>query len=86
MASYAANTSQGILRNYNEDWVSIILSISKGNTKCLFFAVYDGHGEGFCCDYLRDSLHDHIIDQPAFPDDPRKALIEGIKDAESSFL
>ena len=49
--AYAANTHNGLFRNYNEDRVSIILSISKPSSKnvekwpkCSFFAVYDGHG------------------------------------------
>lgn len=29
VVSYAANTNQGIIRNYNEDRVSIILNIIK---------------------------------------------------------
>ena len=86
IASYAANTNQGISRNYNEDRVSIILNIAKGNTKCSFFAIYDGHGGSACCDYLRDSLHDHIIKQPTFLDNTRQALVSGVKAAESSFL
>lgn len=49
--AYAANTNKGIIRNYNEDRVSIILNILKPNTrkgedwpKCSFFGVFDGHG------------------------------------------
>jgi len=53
-----------IYRNYNEDWVSIILNITKPAFKniedwptCSFFAVYDGHGGASCADFLRDNLH-----------------------------
>lgn len=49
--AYAANTHQGLIRNYNEDRVSIILNITKPPGKktenwplCSFFAIYDGHG------------------------------------------
>jgi protein phosphatase 2C family protein 2/3 len=59
--SFAANTHQGISRNYNEDRVSIIMNISKPpdhkSTKwpvCSFFAIYDGHGGVACADYLKD--------------------------------
>lgn len=63
--SYAANTNQGIIRNYNEDRVSIILNIVKPKgkekvshwPKCSFFAVYDGHGGNACADFLKDNLH-----------------------------
>jgi hypothetical protein len=59
--AYAANTNKGIIRNYNEDRVSIILNILKPNSrkdeqwpKCSFFGVFDGHGGQKCADFLRD--------------------------------
>jgi protein phosphatase PTC2/3 len=69
IASYAANTHQGIARSYNEDRVSIILNINKPASrtditdwpKCSFFAIYDGHGGHACSDYLKDNLHNIII-------------------------
>jgi serine/threonine protein phosphatase PrpC len=64
VASYAANTHQGMVRNYNEDRVSIILNIIQPKFKkldfwprCSFFAIYDGHGGAQCADFLRDQLH-----------------------------
>lgn len=65
--AYAANTNQGIVRNYNEDRVSIILNIMKPASrvnedwpKCSFFGVYDGHGGVTCADFLRDNLHQYV--------------------------
>ena len=63
--SYAANTHQGIQRNYNEDRVSIILNMTRPPSKksmnnwpkCSYFAIYDGHGGSACADFLKDSLH-----------------------------
>lgn len=62
--AYAANTNQGIVRDYNEDRVSIILNIVKPQNRmheqwprCSFFGVYDGHGGSACADFLRDNLH-----------------------------
>ena len=62
--AYAANTNKGIIRNYNEDRVSIILNILKPHSrqgeewpKCSFFGVFDGHGGAACADFLRDNLH-----------------------------
>lgn len=59
--AYAANTNKGIIRNYNEDRVSIILNILKPASrkdeewpKCSFFGVFDGHGGQKCADFLRD--------------------------------
>jgi hypothetical protein len=64
---YAAITTEGIVRGYNEDRVSIILNIPqppnfKGEIwpKCSFFAIYDGHGGSACADFLRDNLHKFV--------------------------
>ena len=71
--AYAANTYKGLVRDYNEDRVSIILNIArpkdlkKGNMwpVCSFFGVYDGHAGSACADFLRDNLHHfvHFISQ-----------------------
>ena len=69
--SFAANTHQGLIRNYNEDRVSIILNMMKPEEKvlkngeqwpgCSFFGIYDGHGGKKCAEFLRDNLHQFII-------------------------
>ena len=91
--AYAANTNQGVFRNYNEDRVSIILNITRPKFKseedwptCSFFAVYDGHGGASCADFLRDNLHQFIVKQESFPSDPPAAIREGFAEAESFFL
>ena len=72
--AYAANTNKGIIRNYNEDRVSIILNILKPHSwegeewpKCSFFGVFDGHGGANCADFLWDNLHQFVIKEPSFP-------------------
>ena len=70
VAGYGANTNQGIVRNYNEDRVAIILNIMRPKSKklspgtewpkCSFFGVYDGHGGASCADFLRDYLHQFV--------------------------
>ncbi|EAS02121.2 protein phosphatase 2c (macronuclear) [Tetrahymena thermophila SB210] len=91
--AYAANTNMGIFRNYNEDRVSIILSISKPFNKnadywpkTSFFAIYDGHGGSNCSDFLRDNLHLFIVRDEFFPSNPTEAIKRGIQFAEQSFL
>jgi len=97
VAAYGANTNQGIVRNYNEDRVAIILNIMKPKSKqqefsdmewpkCSFFGIYDGHGGHVCADFLRDYLHQFIIKDKHFPQDPIKAIREGFKEAEKLFL
>lgn len=38
--------------------------------KCSYFAIYDGHGGSACADFLKDSLHQIIINQDSFPSNP----------------
>lgn len=90
---YSANTNQGPIRDYNEDRVSVILNIMKPHHRahehwpnCSFFAVYDGHGGSTCSDFLRDNLHNFIVQSTHFPWSPREALIEGMDKAERVFI
>ncbi len=91
--SFAVNSYQGLLRNYNEDKVSIILTINKpkqSNIKdwpqCSLFAIYDGHGGSKCCDFLRDNLHNYIVKNEYFPNNPEEALKYAFSKAEKEFL
>ncbi|KAL4473310.1 hypothetical protein ABPG73_013000 [Tetrahymena malaccensis] len=91
---YAAKTHQGLVRNYNEDRVSIILNIMKPQNrlsdeqwpKCSFFGVYDGHGGVNCADFLRDHLHQYVIKDQNFPWNPKEAIKNGFEQAEIQFL
>ncbi|CAG9318412.1 unnamed protein product [Blepharisma stoltei] len=91
--AYAACTNQGLVRNYNEDRVSIILNIMKPPNRanenwprCSFFGVYDGHGGSACADFLRDNLHQFVIRDPNFPFNPKEAIKAGFQAAERTFL
>lgn len=91
--AYSANTHQGIIRNYNEDRVSIILNIIKPSAfkgsswpKCSFFGIYDGHGGSLCADFLRDNLHHFIIKEPNFPNEPVEAIKKGFENCEKEFI
>jgi protein phosphatase 2C family protein 2/3 len=81
-----------IIRDYNEDRVSIILNIVKplsykGSSwpNISFFGIYDGHGGNSCSDFLRDNLHQYIVKDPLFPLDPKKAILNGFEQAEKEF-
>lgn len=91
--AYAACTNQGLVRNYNEDRVSIILNITQQSSrpgeiwpKCSFFGVYDGHGGSYCADFLKDNLHQFIVKTRHFPFNPKEAIFEGFELAEREFL
>lgn len=51
-----------------------------------FFGVFDGHGGAACADYLRDNLHNFVVQNDKFPMDPEQAIKEGFRECERSFL
>jgi len=61
-------TNQGLVRNYNEDRVSIILNVVKPaanpgeqqSSPCSIFGLFDGHGGTKCADFLRNRLHNFV--------------------------
>ena len=59
---YAYNTSCGIVRDYNEDTISVKKLNSKKNPKSYFyyFAIFDGHGGNACSIFLKENLYKHI--------------------------
>lgn len=90
--SYAVNTNEGLVRNYNEDRVSIILNIMQSGKdnhnpwpRSAFFGVYDGHCGSLCAEFLRDHLHKFILRDKAFPKNPKLALMNGFDRAEKEF-
>ena len=91
--AYGANTYQGLVRNYNEDRVSIIINMTKPENykkkvwpKISFFGIYDGHGGAKCADFLRDFLHKIIFSNENFPENIEKCLKNSFLRAENEFL
>ena len=94
--AYAVNTSQGIVRDYNEDRVSIVINMVKPpNCKNIddsnwprisYFAIFDGHAGHKCADYLKDNLLNKISGNVFFPSDIKKAIKFGFQSAEKDFL
>ena len=89
---YCANTHRGIIRDYNEDRVMIMLRIPKPSDRkvekwppCSFFGLYDGHGGKNCSNFLRDNLHLFITQDLNFPSDPQQAILRGFERAEAVF-
>ena len=81
--AYAYNTSEGNIREYNEDTITVTkinLNSHNKNDYCYFFAVYDGHGGNGCSMYLKNNLHKNI----------KEFSVNGIKSAieitEDNFL
>lgn len=90
-------TTQGIVKNFNEDAVSIIMNvvqdqkavnISKevANHNFSYFSVFDGHGGDACVNYLKEQLHFQILNDTQFPEKCGQAIFNGIQKAEKNFL
>ena len=92
--SYAVNTYQGIIRNYNEDRVSIIVNMNKPRgyykriwPRVSFFGIFDGHGGETCSEYLRDNLHDLLChNNEFFPENIPSSIKLAFQKAEKNFL
>ena len=90
----AACTYKGIVKNTNEDRVSIIQNLAQKSNRadaenwprCSFFGIYDGHGGSECSSFLQENLHGFIIQDEAFPSQPEVALTNGFRAAEVAFL
>lgn len=85
-------TTKGLVRNYNEDRVSVIMNVSKEQSvhavgmSCSYFSVFDGHGGHNCANYLRENLHKIILSDINFPNDCPEAIKCGIEKSEREFL
>ena len=95
--AYGVNTYKGVLRNYNEDRVTILINalinkegknIKKDleNLKVSYFSIYDGHAGNKCCEFLKKYLHHYIFDSEFFPLNPIKSLKEGFDVCENKFM
>ena len=94
--AYAANTNQGISRDYNEDRVSIIINVNRNiSEKCKekkewpkvsYFSIFDGHGGNKCADFLKNNLLSLICENKYYPHNIEKAIKYGFKEADKIFL
>ena len=93
ICGYGVNTYKGIIRQYNEDRVTILINANIKNNdnvnnayKINYFSIYDGHAGNKCCDYVKTYLHQYIFDSDFFPENPIKAIEQGFKNCENNFL
>ena len=48
------------------DFRCTAFSYLEGDPELAFFAIYDGHGGTGVANYLKDHLHEFILDQPEY--------------------
>ena len=94
ITSYAANTNQGIVRDYNEDRVSVVINMNKPKfynnsspwPKVSYFGVFDGHAGNKCAEFMRDNLLIYICNNEYFPNDIQNAIKYGFKKIDEDYL
>ena len=92
--SYAANTNQGIDRNYNDDRVKIMINMNRPSNYSSkapwplisYFAIFDGHNGDHCAEYLRQNLLQFIYTNPNFPKNIEKSIREAFIKADKAYL
>ena len=90
--SFAYNTYHGLIKEENEDKISICVNLKKPNNiktrnwpKISYFSIFDGHGGDKCSIFLMDNLLNYIIEDKNFPIDIKSSLISSIEKAENDF-
>ena len=94
ITSYAANTYKGIVRDYNEDRVSININVTKPKfnnyngqwPKIIYFGIFDGHAGNKCAEFLRNNLLNYILNNSHFPTDVPNAIKHGFKKIDEDYL
>ena len=83
LKAYAFNSSEGNIRDYNEDAITATkcyIESKEKNNYFYFFAIYDGHGGNGCSSYLKNNLHKNIKEFSM------KGIKNAINETERNFL
>ena len=90
--SFAFNTYNGLIKDYNEDKISVCSNIKKPFNsksriwpKMSYFAIFDGHGGDKCSIFLKDNLLNYIMEDKNFPIDIKASLQSSLEKAENEF-
>jgi hypothetical protein len=60
LLSYAANSYKGLIRNYNEDFLTVISNLKSSDSDwpmVSYYGIFDGHGGKECAMFLKKYLH-----------------------------
>ncbi|OMJ68819.1 hypothetical protein SteCoe_33613 [Stentor coeruleus] len=90
---YVADSHSGLAHYRKLDSMSIITNLPCPKTisesiwpKSSFFAIYDGHGGKACANFLKEQLHNYILEDQDFPYKAKQAIINSFKKADNTFL
>lgn len=97
ISAYGYNSCNGIVREYNEDKVKIIVGFKikketsffdffwNNQPKISYFGLFDGHGGAKCSEYLQNNFHNYIFNSSFFPTKPMNAIYDAFKNWEKDF-
>lgn len=60
--------------------------LEAGYKNCCLFGIYDGHGGNQCCNYLKEYLFSHILNEETFCTDPVESMKKSFKDLDVQFM
>ena len=90
---YGVNSYKGLVKNYNEDRVSIVLNIKKPKDyvgywpdNLSIFGLFDGHAGNACSEFLKNYFHIYLMRSELFPRDIEGALHDIFSRLENDFL
>lgn len=90
---YGVNSYKGLVKNYNEDRVSIVLNIKKPKDYAGYwpenlsiFGLFDGHAGNACSEFLKNYFHIYLMKSEMFPKDIEGALRDTFTRLENDFL
>lgn len=91
--AFVVNTHKGCVRSGNEDRVSILLNAQKKfkvaerkMKNCAMFSVFDGHGGTDCSNYLKENLHNKVLERIRFQPDMDRSLKQIYNDLDDEYL
>jgi serine/threonine protein phosphatase PrpC len=96
ICGYGANSYNGLVKNFNEDKLKVILDYKlnriindfNGNIiypNISYFAIYDGHGGSKCSNFLQEKLDSLLFNSTYFPLYTLQAIYDGFTKAEQEF-
>ena len=93
LKSFSYNSYQGLIKDYNEDKISISSLIKKPTSskikswpKISFFSIFDGHGGEECSEFLKENFLKYLVKNKNFPFDIKQSMIEAFQEVEEEFF
>ena len=84
--SCITETDKGLIRDYNEDKLTVTQDNSNPNNPVYFYGLYDGHGGARCAEFLKQNLHNYILNDSELLTDTKNVILRSFIRAENAFF